>query len=119
MKRSLFFTDTPRTALGNVDGNQYFALLRNGVDLPIERFGVFTPFVALEMQSVESPAFIESGADSDFTVHGSGPARDMAQVGLGARVELGRQIHAFLRYDGEFGGSGHTHAGSVGVDYQW
>ena len=177
MKRSLFFTDTPRTALGNVDGNQYFASLRNGVDLPIERFGVFTPFVALEMQSVESPAFIESGADSvnlavsgntansmrsllgaqwrkdvgrawslngqlawahqygkqtqtitarfegaadsGFTVHGSGPARDMAQVGLGARVELGRQIHAFLRYDGEFGGSGHTHAGSAGVDYRW
>ncbi|WP_213763497.1 autotransporter domain-containing protein [Caballeronia sp. dw_19] len=180
MKRSLLFTDTPRTALGNVDGNQYFASLRNGVDLPMAKFGVFTPFVALEMQSVESPAFTETGADSanlavsgntansmrsllgaqwrkdvdwigrawslnaqlawahqygvqtqainasfegaadsDFTVHGSGPARDMAQVGLGARVELGRQIHAFLRYDGEFGGGGHTHAGSAGVDYRW
>ncbi|CAN7244209.1 autotransporter domain-containing protein [Caballeronia sp. LjRoot31] len=180
MKRSLLFTDTPRTALGNVDGNQYFASLRNGVDLPMAKFGVFTPFVALEMQSVESPAFTETGADSanlavagntansmrsllgaqwrkdidwigrawslnaqlawahqygmqtqainasfegaadsDFTVHGSGPARDMAQVGLGARVELGRQIHAVLRYDGEFGGGGHTHAGSAGVDYRW
>jgi len=64
MKRSLFFTDTPRTALGNVDGNQYFASLRNGVDLPIAKFGVFTPFVALEMQSVESPGFTETGADS-------------------------------------------------------
>ncbi|CAN7254558.1 autotransporter domain-containing protein [Caballeronia sp. LjRoot34] len=180
MKRSLLFTDTPRTALGNVDGNQYFASLRNGVDLPMAKFGVFTPFVALEMQSVESPAFTETGADSanlavsgntansmrsllgaqwrkdidwigrawslnaqlasahqygmqtqainasfegaadsDFTVHGSGPARDMAQVGLGARVELGRQIHAVLRYDGAFGGGGHTHAGSAGVDYRW
>ncbi|WP_216857624.1 autotransporter domain-containing protein [Burkholderia sp. S171] len=180
MKRSLFFTDTPRTALGNADGNQYFASLRNGVDLPIAKFGVFTPFVALEMQSVESPGFTETGADSvnlavsgnttnsmrsllgaqwrkdvdwlgralslngqlawahqygtqtqainarfegasdsGFTVHGSGPARDMTQVGLGARVELGRQIHAFLRYDGEFGGGGHTHAGSAGVDYRW
>jgi len=180
MKRSLFFTDTPRTALGNADGNQYFASLRNGVDLPIAKFGVFTPFVALEMQSVESPGFTETGADSvnlsvsgnttnsmrsllgaqwrkdvdwlgralslngqlawahqygtqtqainarfegasdsGFTVHGSGPARDMTQVGLGARVELGRQIHAFFRYDGEFGGGGHTHAGSAGVDYRW
>jgi uncharacterized protein with beta-barrel porin domain len=180
MKRSLFFTDTPRTALGNVDGNQYFALLRNGVDLPIAKFGVFTPFVALEMQSVESPGFTETGADSvnlavsgntansmrsllgtqwrkdvdwlgrawslngqlawahqygtqtqainarfegaadsGFTVHGSGPARDMARVGLGARVELGRQIHAFFRYDGEFGGGGHAHAGTAGVDYRW
>jgi uncharacterized protein with beta-barrel porin domain len=180
MQRSLFFTDTPRTALGSADGNQFFASLRNGVDLPIAKFGVFTPFVALEMQSVESPAFIETGADSvnlavsgntansirsllgaqwrkdfdwvdrawslnaqlawahqygtqtqaidarfegatdsSFTVHGSGPARDMAQVGLGARVELGKQIHAFLRYDGEFGGGGHTHAGSVGIDYRW
>src|SRR5471030_2916590 len=180
MKRSLFFTDTPRTALGNVDGNQFFASLSNGVDFPVATFGVFTPFVALEIQSVENPAFTETGADSvdlavsgntansmrsllgaqwrkavewlgrawslngqlawahqygtqtqainarlegaadsDFTVHGSGPARDMAQVGLGARVELGRQIHAFLRYDGEFGGSGHTHAGSAGVDYRW
>jgi uncharacterized protein with beta-barrel porin domain len=180
MKRSLFFTDTPRTAIGNVDGNQYFASLRNGVDMPIAKFGVFTPFVALEMQSVESPGFTETGADSvnlavsgntensmrsllgaqwrkdvdwlargwnlkgqlawahqygtqtqsinarfegaadsAFTVHGSGPARDRAQVGLAARVELGRQIHAFLRYDGEFGGGGHTHAGSAGVDYRW
>jgi outer membrane autotransporter protein len=180
MKRSLFFTDTARTAVGSVDGNQYFASLRNGVDLSIAKFGVFTPFVALEMQKVESPAFTETGADSvnlavsgntansmrsllgaqwrkdvnwigrawslngqlawthqygaqtqaisarfegapdsGFTVHGSGPARDMAQVGLGARVELGRQIHAFLRYDGEFGGGGHTHAGSAGVDYRW
>jgi len=180
MKRSLFFTDTPRTALGNADGNQYFASLRNGVDLPMAKFGVFTPFVALEMQSVESQALTETGADSvnlavsgntansirsllgaqwrkdvdwvgrawsldaqlawahqygmqtqainasfegaadsGFTVHGSGPARDMAQVGVGARVELGRQIHAFLRYDGEFGGGGHTHAGSAGIDYRW
>ncbi|MEA3126746.1 MAG: hypothetical protein QOD67_3765 [Caballeronia sp.] len=180
MKRSLFFTDTPRTAIGNVDGNQYFASLRNGVDLPIAKFGVFTPFVALEMQSVESQGFTETGADSvnlavsgntansmrsllgaqwrkdvdwlgrgwnlkgqlawahqygtqtqsinarfegaadsAFTVHGSGPARDRAQVGLAARVELGRQIHAFLRYDGESGGGGHTHAGSAGIDYRW
>jgi outer membrane autotransporter protein len=43
----------------------------------------------------------------------------MAQVGLGARVELGRQIHAFFRYDGEFGGGGHAHAGTAGVDYRW
>jgi hypothetical protein len=40
MKRSVFFTDTPRTALGSVDANQYFALLRNGVDLPVGKFGV-------------------------------------------------------------------------------
>ncbi|MFT4508833.1 autotransporter outer membrane beta-barrel domain-containing protein [Caballeronia sp. 15711] len=180
MQRSLFFTDAPRTAIGSVDGNQYFASLRNGVDLPIAKLGVLTPFVALEMQSVESPGFTETGADSvnlavsgntttsmrsllgaqwrkevdwlgrafslngqlawahqygtqtqaanarfegaaesDFTVHGSGPARDMAQVGVGARVELGRQTHAFLRYDGEFGGGGHTHSGSAGVDYRW
>lgn len=180
MRRSLFFTDAPRTAIGSVDGNQYFASLRNGVDLPIAKLGVLTPFVALEMQSVESPGFTETGADSvnlavsgntttsmrsllgaqwrkevdwlgrafslngqlawahqygtqtqaanarfegaaesDFTVHGSGPARDMAQVGVGARVELGRQTHAFLRYDGEFGGGGHTHTGSAGVDYRW
>ena len=180
MKRSLFFTDTPRTAIGNVEGNQYFASLRNGVDLSIAKFGVFTPFAALEMQSVENPAFTETGADSvnlavsgnttnsmrsllgaqwrkdldwldrawslngqlawahqygtqtqainahfegaansSFTVHGSGPARDMAQVGLGARVELGRQMHAFLRYDGEFAGGSHMHAGSAGIDYRW
>ncbi|CAN7152783.1 autotransporter domain-containing protein [Caballeronia sp. LjRoot29] len=180
MQRSLFFTDAPRTAIGSVDGNQYFASLRNGVDLPIAKLGVLTPFVALEMQSVESPGFTETGADSvnlavsgntttsmrsllgaqwrkevdwlgrasslngqlawahqygtqtqaanarfegaaesDFTVHGSGPARDMAQVGVGARVELGRQTHAFLRYDGEFGGGGHSHTGSAGVDYRW
>jgi uncharacterized protein with beta-barrel porin domain len=180
MKRSLFFTDTPRTALGSVDANQYFTSLRNGVDLPMGKFGVLAPFVAFEMQRVESPGFTETGADSvnlvvsgstansmrsllgaqwrngfdwfghtwslngglawarqygtrtqgigasfegaissGFTMHGSGPAQDAARVGLGARVALGRQTHAFLRYDGEFGGGGHTHAGSAGFDYRW
>jgi outer membrane autotransporter protein len=180
MKRSLLFTDTPRTALGSVDGNQYFASIRDGVDLPIGRFGILAPFVALEMQRVESPRFTETGAESvnlavsgntvnsmrsslgaqwrngfdwlghawnfngelawarqygtqtqtisasfegatasGFTLHGSGPARDMAQIGLGTRVALGSQTHAFLRYGGEFGGRGHTHGGSAGFDYQW
>ena len=180
MKRSLFFTDTPRTALGSVDGNQYFASLRNGVDLSMGKFGVLAPFVALEMQRVESPGFTETGAESvnlavsgntansmrsllgaqwrngfdwlghtwslnaelgwihqygpqtqsisarfegatgsGFTMHGSGPARDAAQVGLGTRVALSQRTHAFLRYDGEFGGGGHTHAGSAGFDYRW
>jgi uncharacterized protein with beta-barrel porin domain len=180
MKRSVFFTDTPRTALGSVDGNQYFASLRNGLDLPVGKFGVLAPFVELEMQHAESPGFTETGADSvnlavsgntansmrsllgaqwrkefdwlghawnldgglawahqygtrthaisasfegatdsGFTIHGSGPARDAAQVGLGARVSLGRQVHAFVRYDGEFGGGGHTHAGKAGFDYRW
>ena len=180
MKRSVFFTDTPRTALGSVDANQYFALLRNGVDLPVGKFGVLAPFVELEMQHAESPGFTETGADSvnlavsgntansmrsllgaqwrkefdwlghawnldgglawahqygtrthaisasfegatdsGFTIHGSGRARDAAQVGLGARVSLGRQVHAFMRYDGEFGGGGHTHAGKAGFDYRW
>jgi outer membrane autotransporter protein len=165
MKRSVFFTDTPRTALGSVDANQYFALLRNGVDLPVGKFGVLAPFVELEMQHAESPGFTETGADSvnlavsgntansmrsllgaqwrkefdwlghawnldggrsfegatdsAFTIHGSGPARDAAQVGLGARVSLGRQVHALMRYDGEFGGGGHTYAGRAGFDYRW
>jgi uncharacterized protein with beta-barrel porin domain len=180
MKRSLFFTDTPRTALGSVDGNQYFATLSNGVDVSMGKIGVLSPFVSLEMQRAETPAFSERGADSvnlavsassansirsslgarwrnqfevlghawslngelawahqygartqavtasfegaansAFTVHGSGPARDAMQAGVGVRVALGRQVHAGLRYDGEFGGGGHTHAGSVGFDYRW
>ncbi len=180
MKRSLFFTDTPRTALGSVDGNQYFASLRNGVDLPMGGFGILAPFVALEMQRVESPGFTETGAQSvnlavsgntanstrsslgaqwrngfdwlghawnfngelawahqygtqtqtisasfegatasGFTLHGGRPARDMAQIGLGTRVALSSQTHAFLRYDGELGGRGHTHGGSAGFDYRW
>jgi len=180
MNRSLLFTDTPRTALGNVDGNQYFVSIRNGVDFPAGKFGVLSPFVALEMQRVEAPGFGESGADSvnlavsgqadnsmrsllgaqwrnefkwlghawnlstelgwahqygsltqtinasfegaaasGFTEHGSGPARDAAQIGIGTRVTLGQRLHAFLRYDGEFGGRARTNAGSAGLDYRW
>jgi uncharacterized protein with beta-barrel porin domain len=180
MKRSILFTDTPRTALGSVDGNQYFATLSNGLDVSMGKIGVLSPFVSLEMQRAETPAFSESGAESvnlavsgsavnsirsslgarwrnqlgllghawslngelawahqygartqavsasfegaansAFAVHGSGPARDAMQAGVGVRVALGRQVHAGLRYDGEFGGGGHTHAGSVGFDYRW
>ncbi|WP_438395883.1 autotransporter domain-containing protein [Caballeronia sp. DA-9] len=180
MKRSVFFTDTPRTALGSVDGNQYFATLSNGVDVSMGKIGVVSPFVSLEMQRVQTPAFNESGADSvnlavsantansmrsllgarwrngfgllghawsvngelawihqygartqavsasfegatdsGFTVHGSGPARDAMQAGVGVHVALGQRMHAGLRYDGEFGGGGHTHAASVGFDYRW
>jgi uncharacterized protein with beta-barrel porin domain len=180
MKRSIFFTDTPRTALGSVDGNQYFATLSNGVDVSMGKIGVLSPFVSLEMQHEETPAFSESGADSvnlgvsanaadsirtslgarwrnqfeffgrawslngdlawvhqygaltqavsasfegaensAFTVHGSGPARDAMQAGAGVRIALGRQVHAGLRYNGEFGGGGHAHAGSAEFDYRW
>lgn len=180
MKRSIFFTDTPRTALGSVGGNQYFATLSNGVDVSMGKIGVVSPFVALELQRAETPAFNESGADSvnlavsantansirsslgarwrnqlellghawslngelawvhqygartqavsasfegaansAFTVHGSGAARDAMQAGIGVRVALGRRVHAGLRYDGEFGGGGHTHAGNLGLDYRW
>jgi uncharacterized protein with beta-barrel porin domain len=180
MNRSLFFTDTPRTALGNVDGNQYFVSVRNGVDFPAGKFGVLSPFLALEMQRVETPGFGESGADSvnlavsghtdnsmrsllgaqwrnefkllghtwnlntelawahqygsltqtidasfegaagsELFEHGSGPARDAAQIGIGTRVTLGQRLHAFLRYDGEFGGRARTNAGSAGLDYRW
>ncbi|KQR90041.1 hypothetical protein ASG35_02115 [Burkholderia sp. Leaf177] len=180
MKRSLFFTDTPRTALGSVDGNQYFATLSNGLDIPVGKVGVVSPFVSLELQRAETPAFNESGAgavnlavsantansirsslgarwrnefdlighawslngelawahqygtrtqavsasfegapNSDFTVHGSGAARDAMQAGVGVRVALGRRVHAGLRYDGEFGAGSHVHAGSVGFDYRW
>jgi outer membrane autotransporter protein len=180
MQRSLFFTDPPRTALGEADGNQYFVSLRNGVDVSAGKYGVFSPFVALELQRAQSPAFIESGADSvdlavpgnaensvrsllgaqwrngfdwlghvwslgaefawvhqygsltrtidasfegapgsGFTEHGSGPAGDAAQIGIGTRVALGKRIHAFVRYDGELGGRGHSNAGNAGFDYRW
>jgi uncharacterized protein with beta-barrel porin domain len=180
MQRSLFFTDSPRTALGEADGDQYFVSLRNGVDVSAGKYGVFSPFVALELQRAQSPAFIESGADSvdlavsgnaensvrsllgaqwrngfdwlghvwslgvefawvhqygsltrtidasfegapgsGFTEHGSGPAGDAAQIGIGTRVALGKRMHAFVRYDGEFGGRGHSNAGNAGFDYRW
>jgi outer membrane autotransporter protein len=64
-------------------------------------------------------ASFEGAANSAFTVHGSGAARDAMQAGIGVRVALGRRVHAGLRYDGEFGGGGHTHAGNVGLDYRW
>jgi uncharacterized protein with beta-barrel porin domain len=34
-------------------------------------------------------------------------------------VTLGQRLHAFLRYDGEFGGRARTNAGSAGLDYRW
>ncbi|MEI5996037.1 autotransporter domain-containing protein [Paraburkholderia bengalensis] len=61
-----------------------------------------------------------SGApNTGFTVHGSGLARDAAQIELGASVSLGRSTHLRVRYDGEFGGRSTSHAGSAGFDYRW
>ncbi|MBP0596206.1 autotransporter domain-containing protein [Paraburkholderia sp. LEh10] len=57
--------------------------------------------------------------NTGFTVHGSGLARDAAQIELGTRVSLGRSAHLLVRYDGEFGGGSTSHAGSAGLDYRW
>ncbi|MEM5382757.1 autotransporter domain-containing protein [Paraburkholderia phymatum] len=56
---------------------------------------------------------------SGFTVHGSGPARDAAQLGVGASIEIARRAQLFARYDVEFGARTVMHAGSVGFDYHW
>lgn len=56
---------------------------------------------------------------SGFTVHGSGPARDAAQLGVGASIEIARHAQLFARYEGEFGARNVMHAGSVGFDYRW
>ncbi|MDB5783246.1 autotransporter outer membrane beta-barrel domain-containing protein [Caballeronia mineralivorans] len=77
-------TDTPRTALGSVDANQYFALLRNGVDLPVGKFGVLAPFVELEMQHAESPGFTETGTDSVNLAVSGNTANSMRSL-LGAQ----------------------------------
>jgi uncharacterized protein YhjY with autotransporter beta-barrel domain len=77
-------TDTPRTALGSVDANQCFALLRNGVDLPVGKFGVLAPFVELEMQHAESPGFTETGTDSVNLAVSGNTANSMRSL-LGAQ----------------------------------
>jgi outer membrane autotransporter protein len=64
-------------------------------------------------------ASFEGAADSGFIEHGSGPASNAAQIGIGTRVTLGQRVHGFLRYDGEFGGRVRTNAGSAGLDYRW
>jgi uncharacterized protein with beta-barrel porin domain len=180
MKRSILFTDTPRTAQGDTTGNQYFASLRTGVDLPGGAFGVIAPFAGLQAQYVELSGLTETGAGSvdltlpglsassvssllgaqwrkayhwmgrtwhvdmeaawvhtygaltraidarftgapagGFTVHGSGPARDAAQLSVGTRVELTRRAFAFVHCEGELGAHESTLAGTVGLDYRW
>ena len=71
MKRSILFTDTPRTAQGDTTGNQYFASLRTGVDLPGGALGVIAPFAGLQAQYVELSGLTETGAGSvDLTLPG-------------------------------------------------
>ncbi|WP_181969844.1 autotransporter domain-containing protein [Paraburkholderia sp. DHOC27] len=180
MKRSILFTDPSRTAQGDANGNQYFASLRTGVDLPVGAMGVITPFAGLEAQYVELSGLNETGAgavdlqlpgssasavrsllgtqwrktlawagrqwrfdvqaawvhaygaltrsvdasfkgapSSSFVVHGSGPARDAAQLALSASVTLGQHARAFLRCGGEFGAHDNAITGVAGIAYLW
>jgi uncharacterized protein with beta-barrel porin domain len=180
MKRSILFTDTPRTAQGDTAGNQYFASLRTGVDLPGGALGMIAPFAGLQAQYVELSGLTETGAGSvdlalpdtsassvssllgaqwrqafdwaghawhvdmetawvhtygaltraidasfagapasSFTVHGSGPARDAAQISVGTRVEFARRAFAFVHCEGELGAHESTLEGTVGLDYRW
>ena len=64
MKRSILFTDTPRTAQADTAGNQYFASLRTGLDLPGGALGMIAPFAGLQAQYVELSGLTETGAGS-------------------------------------------------------
>ena len=180
MKRSILFTDTPRTAQGDTTGNQYFASLGTGVDLPGGALGVITPFAGLQAQYVELSGLTEAGAGSvdlalpgllassvssllgaqwrkafhwmgrtwhvdmeeawvhtygaitraidasfagapasSFSVHGSGPARDAAQLSVGIRVEIARRAFAFVHCESGLGARESTLAGRVGLDFRW
>ncbi|WP_186308759.1 autotransporter domain-containing protein [Paraburkholderia sp. BCC1885] len=56
---------------------------------------------------------------SSFVVHGSGAARDAAQIALSASLAFGQHAHAFLRCNGEFGSHDNALAGALGFSYLW
>lgn len=64
MRRDITFTEVPRQATGRTHGNQYFAALRTGIDVPGIVPGVLSPFAGTELQTVKLSGMTETGADA-------------------------------------------------------
>jgi outer membrane autotransporter protein len=55
----------------------------------------------------------------NFVVDGAFPARDALRLSAGANLQLAHNLSVFAGFDGDFAGSGHGYAGSLGLQVKW
>ncbi len=64
-------------------------------------------------------SFIGATAPGSFTVLAASPGRDVALVGVGARLEISPRSSVMVAYDGELGRSASNHSIRAGARLQW
>ena len=64
-------------------------------------------------------SFVGATAPGTFTVLAASPGRDVALVGVGARLELSPLSSVMVAYDGELGRSASNHSVRAGARLQW
>lgn len=72
-----------------------------------------------DVEGASTASFVGATAPGNFTVLAGSPGRDVALVGVGARLEMSPRSSVMVAYDGELGRGGSNHSIRAGASVRW